>query len=60
VFALGVGPGPVTLMPALTILPDATIAEFDQRFPEGADYVIVPAMRGRCGGPRLDQTTGRR
>ena len=44
VFALGIKPGSVTLMPALTIVPDATTAEFDQRFPEGADYVIVPAM----------------
>ncbi len=44
VFALGIRPGPVTLHPTLTILPDATAAEFDQRFPEGADYVIVPAM----------------
>ena len=44
VFALAIRPGPVTLMPALTIVPDATTAQFDQRFPEGADYVIVPAM----------------
>jgi putative intracellular protease/amidase len=44
VFALSIRPGPVTLMPSLTIVPDMTAAEFDQRFPEGADYVIVPAM----------------
>ena len=44
VFALGIRPGPIKLMPTLTILPDATTADFDQRFPEGADYVIVPAM----------------
>ena len=44
VFALGIKPGPVKLMPTLTIVPDSTAAEFDQRFPEGADYVIVPAM----------------
>lgn len=36
--------GPVTLFPALTVQPHATIAEFDDRHPEGADYVIVPAM----------------
>jgi putative intracellular protease/amidase len=36
--------GPVTLFPALTVQPDATVAEFDARHPDGADYVIVPAM----------------
>jgi putative intracellular protease/amidase len=44
VVALGTGPGPVTLYPALKVLPQATIAEFDLRHPDGADYVIVPAM----------------
>jgi len=34
----------VMLYPALTVEPDATIAEFDAQHPEGADYVIVPAM----------------
>lgn len=36
--------GPVRLYPALTVQPDATLADFDARHPEGADYVIVPAM----------------
>lgn len=44
VVALATGPGPVQLYPALSVEPDATIAEFDAQFPEGADYVIVPAM----------------
>jgi len=44
VFALSTRPGPVTLYPALTVVPDATIAEFDAIHAEGADYVIVPAM----------------
>ncbi len=44
VVSLGVGPGPVQLMPALTVVPDATIAEFDRQHPDGADYVIVPAL----------------
>ena len=44
VVSLGVSAGPVTLMPALNIVPEATIAEFDRRFPDGADYVIVPAL----------------
>lgn len=45
VVALGTRPGPVTLYPALRAVPDATTEEFDARHPEGADYVIVPAMR---------------
>ncbi|MBR0826954.1 DJ-1/PfpI family protein [Bradyrhizobium manausense] len=36
--------GPVTLYPALKVEPHATIADFDARHPDGADYVIVPAM----------------
>jgi putative intracellular protease/amidase len=44
VVARGTEPGPVTLYPALTVEPQATVADFDARNPEGADYVIVPAM----------------
>ncbi len=44
VVALATGPGPVKLYPALTVEPDATLAEFDARHPEGADYVVVPQM----------------
>jgi transcriptional regulator GlxA family with amidase domain len=44
VVALSTGPGPVTLYPALRVEPDATIKDFDTQYPEGADYVIVPAM----------------
>jgi putative intracellular protease/amidase len=43
-FALGTTAGPVQLYPALTVEPDATIAEFDATHAAGADYVIVPAM----------------
>lgn len=45
VLMLATGPGPVHLYPALNAVePDATIAEFDAVHPDGADYVIVPAM----------------
>jgi putative intracellular protease/amidase len=44
VVTLATRPGPVTLFPALKVEPQATIAEFDARHPDGADYVIVPAM----------------
>jgi putative intracellular protease/amidase len=44
VVALATEPGPVALYPALKVDPQATIADFDAQNPEGADYVIVPAM----------------
>ncbi|HXJ35959.1 MAG TPA: DJ-1/PfpI family protein [Candidatus Eisenbacteria bacterium] len=44
VVALATEPGRLHLMPALTLDAGATIADFDARHPDGADYVIVPAM----------------
>jgi transcriptional regulator GlxA family with amidase domain len=44
VLTLGTQPGPVALYPALKVQPHATIAAFDAAHPDGADYVIVPAM----------------
>jgi len=44
VMMLATGSGPVQLFPALKVQPDATIASFDAAHPQGADYVIVPAM----------------
>lgn len=44
VLMLATDPGPVQLYPALAVQADATMADFDSRHPEGADYVIVPAM----------------
>jgi putative intracellular protease/amidase len=44
VMMLATGPGPVQLYPALAVQPDDTIAAFDTNHPDGADYVIVPAM----------------
>jgi putative intracellular protease/amidase len=44
VVALATEAGPVKLFPALTVEPQATVAAFDAQHPEGADYVIVPAM----------------
>ena len=41
---LATQPGPVTLFPALKVQPHATITAFDEQHPDGADYVIVPAM----------------
>jgi putative intracellular protease/amidase len=44
VVVVAVSDGDITLMPALTIAPQATLDEFDAGHPDGADYVIVPAM----------------
>jgi putative intracellular protease/amidase len=44
VIALGTRGGRMELMPALAIEPDATIADFDRQYPDGADYVVVPAL----------------
>ena len=44
VLLVATGSGPVKLYPALTVEPDVTVAEFDARHPDGADFVIVPAM----------------
>ncbi len=44
VVALATGPGPMKMRPALTIEPQATVVQFDQQHPEGADVVIVPAV----------------
>lgn len=44
VLALATQPGALTMRPALRIQPQATIADFDARYPDGADYVIVPAV----------------
>ncbi|HEX6737061.1 MAG TPA: DJ-1/PfpI family protein [Vicinamibacteria bacterium] len=44
VVTLATQPGPVKLFPALAVQPEATVAEFDAQHPDGADFVIVPAM----------------
>jgi len=46
VVALSTGPGPIKMRPALRFQAHATISQFDARFPEGADYVIVPNIYG--------------
>lgn len=44
VFALGISSGPMRMFPALQIEIETTLSEFDRSFPEGADFVIVPAV----------------
>ena len=43
-FAVSMSPGPIRMRPALRLQPDVDAQGFDTRFPEGADYVIVPAV----------------
>lgn len=52
VIALGTQPGPMQMFPAFRVEPDSTIDAFDGRFPEGADYVVVPAVH-EDDDPRL-------
>lgn len=44
VHGLSVDPGPIHFFPALVMETGETLSSFDQKFPEGADYVVVPAM----------------
>jgi putative intracellular protease/amidase len=44
VIAVATKEGPVALFPALKVEAQASVAAFDAAHPEGADYVIVPAM----------------
>lgn len=44
VLAVALRDAPVDLMPALRVLPDLDTAKFDASHPEGADFVIVPAL----------------
>ena len=52
VIAVGTRAGPVPMFPALTLEPQMTTAEFDARYPDGADYLIVPAVH-HPGAPEL-------
>ena len=50
VIALSTQSGPLSTFtdmgkPSFKIASEATVAEFDARFPDGADYVVVPATR---------------
>ncbi len=43
-FAVATQPGAMKMRPALRLQPDLDAKTFDAKFPEGADYVIVPAI----------------
>lgn len=52
VVALSTEAGPLQLMPALRIRAQASVAAFEKRYPQGADYLIVPAVHD-SDDPRL-------
>ncbi|MRV72828.1 transcriptional regulator [Duganella sp. FT92W] len=54
VLAVATQDGPLQMLPGLRIAPDVAIAQFDERYPDGADYVIVPAVV-HDAGPALPQ-----
>ena len=54
VMALGAHESFLQMRPALRIAPQASLAEFDSRFPGGADYVVIPAGRNMLpSDPRI-------
>ncbi len=44
VFVVSADRTPITMMPALSIKPQAMLEALDQAHPDGADYVVVPAF----------------
>lgn len=54
VYALSLDEGPLQMMPALRLQAEQTIASFDRQYPQGADYLIVPAVH-RSDDARLGQ-----
>lgn len=53
VVALGTGDGPIQMKPALRFSPQSSIKGFDGRYPDGADYVIVPNVYEGENDPAL-------
>ncbi|WP_342119497.1 DJ-1/PfpI family protein [Pseudoduganella sp. OTU4001] len=53
VLAVAVEGASIAMNTGVRVLPDLDMAAFDQRYPEGADYVIVPAMRRAQYEPML-------
>lgn len=49
VLAVATQPGRMQMRPGVSIQPQSTIESFDQRYPDGADYVIVPAVMSMDG-----------
>jgi putative intracellular protease/amidase len=47
VLAVAPKAGPMEMKPALRVAAQASLAEFDARYPGGADYVVVAAMHPR-------------
>src|SRR5688572_26592078 len=53
VVALGTSEGPIQMKPALRFEAQATIHGFNERYPDGADYVVVPNVYEGENDPAL-------
>jgi putative intracellular protease/amidase len=53
VVALGTSDGPIRMKPALRFQAQATIHVFNERYPDGADYVVVPNVYEGENDPAL-------
>jgi putative intracellular protease/amidase len=53
VVALGISDGPIQMKPALRFNAQASIKAFDIRYPDGADYVVVPNVYEGENDPAL-------
>ena len=54
VYSVAITSDPIQLMPALRVMPDMTVEQFGNKFPGGADYVIVPALHDRESPKAID------
>ena len=54
VYSVALTPDPIQLMPALSIVPDMSVEQFGKKFPDGADYVIVPALHDEESPAAID------
>ena len=52
--AVATRPGEMRIRPALRLQPEFDVARFDAQYPEGADYVIVPAIVRRDDAALLE------
>jgi putative intracellular protease/amidase len=58
VLALGTGDGPIQMKPALRFSAQSSIKGFDRRYPDGADYVVVPNVYEGENDPALREWFG--
>lgn len=50
-------PGNMKMFPALKVQAQYTLQQFDKAFPQGADYVVIPAIRDKDNGDLIKWLT---